>query len=454
MSTEITNADLIVVGAGPGGYEIAAAQAGAGQRVVLVEKDLPGGTCLNRGCIPTKCLCASADAIRTVGGAAAFGVDVAGFTADFGRAAARMQEVVASLRDDVSRAVAGCECVTGTASFNAAGNVVVTAPDGTVQEFSAPRIIIATGSKPAVLPVPGAELAETSDEFLQRTSLPASCVVIGGGVIGLEFASVMAAFGTQVTVVEFCKEVLPPFDADIAKRLRSLMSRQGVSFVMGAAVTAISRDGDSLTVTYKGKKGPATVTAEAVLMAVGRRPVLPDGLDLAGIEVTPKGFIVTDDNMATTRPGVFAVGDCNGRMMLAHAASAQARAAVGMDVDLSVIPSAVFTHPEAAMAGLTAEAAEAAAPEGVEIGTAKALFAGNGKARAMGATDGLVKVVYQKPSGRIVGIHIVGPEAANLIAEAVPVIAAGMTLSDVAHRLVHAHPTLSEVLVAACAAAR
>ena len=437
----MTTADLIVIGAGPGGYEIAAEEARAGRSVVLIERGEPGGTCLNRGCIPTKCLCASADMARHVADADRFGVKVPEFTLDYGRAVARMREIVDGLRDDVRAATSQCRCVNGEARFRADGTVAV--GDET---FTAPRILIATGSRPAALNIPGSELAIDSDAFLTLESLPASVVVIGAGVIGLEFASIMNAFGVKVTVVEYCKEILPPFDKEVAKRLRSMLSRRGIDFVLGASVTGIAADGERRIVSYTGKKGKQSVEADVVLMAVGRRPVTPEGLAEAGIATDPRGFIVTNDAMETTREGVYAVGDCNGRMMLAHAAAAQARVAVGQDVVLDVIPSAVFTSPEAAMCGLTTE--QCVAGE-IPYATSKALFAANGKARAMGEADGLVKVVYEPETHRLLGCHIVGPHAADLIQEAATAIANGLTTNDIATRIVHGHPTLSEVVAAA-----
>lgn len=448
----MTTVDLIIIGAGPGGYEVAAAEAARGRKVVLVERDLPGGTCLNRGCIPTKCLCAAAGTVLVVADAAEFGVDVAGFTPVYARAAERMRAIVDGLRQDVRGVLRGVQLVEGEARFNADGNVAVRLADGIDEVFCAPTVLIATGSKPTLLPIPGAELAMTSDDFLQLDTLPENVVVIGGGVIGLEFASIMSAYGVEVTVVEFCKEVLPPFDADIAKRLRSYLSRRGIKFVMGAAVTGIAAsDGDGYTVTYRGKKGDETVETRAVLMAVGRRAVLPEGLVEAGIEVSPRGFIVTDSRMQTTRPGVYAVGDCNGRMMLAHAATAQAEVALGADINLDVVPAAVFTTPEAAMVGMTeAQAKEA----GMDCAVGKAMFAGNGKARAQGEPDGFVKVIIDRATGRLLGCHILGPHAADLIAEPALAIANGLVAGDIVPHTIHAHPTLCETLAHAIAAAR
>ena len=434
-------ADLIIIGAGPGGYEIAAEQADAGKTVVLIEKDLPGGTCLNRGCIPTKCLCASADALRTVRQAANFGIAVGDVTADYAAAHSRMTDIVTSIRQNVADFTGRCQKVEAEASFTADGGVAAGE-----NVYYAEKTIIATGSQPARLPFDNG-VCITSDDLLTLSTLPASMAIIGGGVIGMEFASILNTYGVEVTVIEYCREILPPFDADVAKRLRSTLSRRGIKFILGAAVTAVEGGPDGKTVHYTGKKGPAEITVAEVLTAVGRRPVVPAGLAEAGIEVDRRGFIVTDENMMTTRPGVYAVGDCNGRLMLAHAATAQARRAIGQDVDLTAIPSAVFTHPECAMCGLTEEGARQA---GMEVRTARAMFAGNGKAMAMGEAEGFVKTVFNASTGAIVGCHIIGPHAADLIQETVIPIAQAMTPADL-RRYVHGHPTLSETLAATLA---
>lgn len=448
--------DLIVIGAGPGGYETAAREAARGRSVLVVDRDMLGGTCLNRGCIPTKCLCAGVSAILELKRMAEFGVTVPdGATADYRAAVTRMNGIVAGLREGVSQALAKCTVISGEASLDKDGRVLV---DG--KAYTGKQVIIATGSKPAMLPIPGAELCLTSDEFLNLESLPESVTVIGAGVIGLEFASIMAAYGTAVTVVEFCPEVLPPFDAEVAKRLRSYLTRRGIKFALSAAVTSVAQDESGrMVTTYNTKKGEQTVTSNAVLMAVGRRAVVPEGLAEAGIETDRRGFIVTDpETFMTTAQGIYAIGDCNGRMMLAHAASAQGERVCGTDVDLCVIPSAVFTVPEAAMVGLTeAQAKERAAQtlDGThQVGAAKAMYAGNGKARAMGETDGFVKVVYDKEDGRILGAHIIGAHASDLIAEFTTAIAQGLTVTDVSRRIVHGHPTLTELCSAACSAAR
>lgn len=435
--------DLIVIGAGPGGYEVAAGQAARGLSVVVIEKNLVGGTCLNRGCIPTKCLCAAAEAIEMCRNAAEFGVDVEFKGASFAKAVEREMAVVDGLRDGVRTALSRCQLVEGEAVINA---------DGTVgaggRTFEAPKVLIATGSKPAVLPISGAELAVNSDDFLRLTHLPDSLVIVGGGVIGLEFAYIANAYGADVSVVEYCKEILPPFDAELAKRLRLLLAGRGIKFITSAAVQSISGEPGDLHVLYTDKKGDQTIDTHAVLMAVGRRAALPEGLADAGIEVSPRGFIVTDGNMQTTRPGFYAVGDCNGRIMLAHAATAQAMKAVGENVNLDVVPSAVFTSPELAMVGFTTEQCKA---QGLEYVAKKALYRANGKAMAGGHTDGLVKVLVNPSSRRIIGCHVLGAHASDLVQEAALAMANDLTVDQLTPLTIHAHPTLAELLPSALA---
>lgn len=434
--------DIIIIGGGPGGYEIAAELADKGMKVTLVERDLLGGTCLNRGCIPTKCLCATAEATLNAQSASALGVEIKDISIDYGKARARMHAVVDDMRDGVRRVLSKVQVINGTATVNADGSIQV----GDTQ-LVADKVLIATGSKPARLPIPGAELALTSDELLQtELPQPQRLTIIGGGVIGIEFASIYAALGTEVTVLEYCKEILPPFDTDIAKRLRMALQSRGIKFVTGANVKAISTD---MTVSFETHRGEATAEADMVLMATGRRPVLPDGLQEAGIELTERGFIEVDELMRTTRPGFYAAGDVTGICMLAHAASAQARVALceDADVDLNIIPSAVFSVPEAAMAGLTATECERL---GIECATARCNYAANGKAQAAGvASTGLVKLVYNPQTRLLLGVHVLGAHASDLVAEAVALMHGMVTIDELAGDIVHSHPTLSELLQAA-----
>ncbi|MDE6629737.1 MAG: FAD-dependent oxidoreductase, partial [Muribaculaceae bacterium] len=451
------NYDMIVIGGGPAGYHAAALGARQGLQVLLVEKNHLGGTCLNCGCIPTKSFCASAETADSIREAAAMGITLPGLESirpDMQVIVARKDAIVASLREAVAAVVAGAVTVRGEASFlspktllvhqKAEGESAESSIPGLAHRFrtegadaiphegsdgqggdyflaTAPKIIVATGSVPASLPVEGADLTLDSTGMLSLQSVPRSLAVIGGGVIGMEFASIFASLGSEVTVIEYCREILPPFDKDIAKRLRTALQRKGVRFHLGAQVTSVRQaEGVMKTVSFTAKGKAAEVSAESVLMAVGRRPLLPDGMEQGGYAVTPRGALVTDPRMETSVEGVYAVGDCNGICMLAHAASAQAGKVMGEDIDLSVIPSAVFTVPECAMAGLTEEEA---INQGLDIAVGKSFFRANGKACAMGQTEGLVKTIVDKASGTLIGCHICGPHASDLIAEAALAIA-------------------------------
>ena len=432
------SSDIIVIGSGPGGMEVAAAALRKGLAVTLVERDLLGGTCLNRGCIPTKALCRSAEIARSVAEASAFGVDVPSFSFDYGKAVDRKDSVVAGLRDNIAAMLSGAGIVKGEARFVAADKIEV---DGNI--YTAPKIVIATGSASASLPVPGADIAVDSDAILSMRKLPASMVIIGGGVIGMEFACILSSFGVSVTVLEYCREILPNFDKDVAKRLRTSLVRGGMSVITGAEVTGIE-PGKRVRYTLKGKE--CVVEADEVLMAVGRRPVIPEGAVDVGVKVE-RGAIVVDDSFATTVPGIYAIGDVNARMMLAHVASAQAADLMGGSMNLSVVPAAAFTSPECAMVGLTEEKCK---ESGLAYKSKKSLYRANGKAQAMGDTDGIVKVIVDSRSGLILGCHVCGPHAADMVQEVALAMSSGLTAQAIADTI-HAHPTLSEILQSAVA---
>lgn len=443
----MNKADIIIIGAGPGGYETAVAAAShLGKKVVLIERDQPGGTCLNRGCIPTKTLCRSAEVALTLAEAEKFGLACEGYTLDFPAVMRRKDEVVAELREGVKTLLKDVELVYGEASFKSADVVEVGG-----ECYTAPKIIIATGSVPAILPIEGKEYALTSDDILSMDKLPKSLCVIGGGVIGMEFASIFAAFGVEVTVLEYCKEILPPFDAEIAKRLRMSMKRRGVNIVTSAEVTSIT-EGPVVHYNVKGKE--KTVEAESVLMAVGRRPNLPKGLAEIGVRLN-RGAIEVNDQIdmsvcfeeGKTPEGVklYAIGDVNGLCMLAHAATRQGMVALGLADPPYVIPSAVFTAPECAMVGRTEDEC---LREGRNIKIGKATFRANGKALAMGEPDGLVKMIIDADTDKLLGCHICGAHAADLVQEAALVMEQGLMASEIS-LTVHAHPTLGEVVAAA-----
>ncbi len=439
--------DIIIIGAGPGGYETAADAAAHGLTVAIVERDQMGGTCLNRGCIPTKALCRNAEVINLMRESEVWGVKTGEMEFDYAPVFERKEAVVKQLREGVEMLMGspGITAIKGEAVLKDANTVVVNG-----EEYSAKNIIIATGSAPRGLPIEGADLAMTSDDILAMETLPKSLCIVGGGVIGMEFAAVFSTFGVEVTVIEYCKEILPPFDKDVAKRLKTVLSKRGIKIITSAAVNGISQGEDGMTVTYELKGKPQSVTCEKVLMSVGRQPVLPQGLDAVGVTVGRRGIEV-DDNMMTNVKGVYAIGDVNGRMMLAHAASAQGQRALHAimgkadDIKLDIVPSAVFTVPELAMVGLTEEQC---AEKGLDVTVKKSFFRSNGKAVAMNETDGLLKMIVDNGTRQIVGCHICGAHAADLIQEVVTAMNAGATV-DLLARSIHGHPTLSEVMLAA-----
>jgi dihydrolipoamide dehydrogenase len=402
---------LLIIGAGPGGYETALAAAKRGVEVVLVEAGPVGGTCLNEGCIPTKSFCKNAQLLEQLREAEAFGVSDLAYNFDFKAVTARKNAVVEQLRGGVESLLSHklITLVRGKASFKDPHTVVVGD-----EEYSADYIIIATGSVSASLPVPGADLEGvlTSKEILDMEELPKKLCVIGGGVIGLEFASIFNSFSCEVTVLEYCKEILPRFDTDLAKRLKQCLGKKGIDINTQSQVLSISKEGDQYKVTFLRKGKEESVVADKVLMAVGRKANV-DSLNLAeaGVEFGPRGVVV-NEVMQTSQPHIYAVGDINGKMMLAHAAIFQGLVAldhmmgVDNDIDLSVMPAAVFTSPEAASVGKTEDECKEA---GLKVKCLKSFFRANGKAVTMGETEGFCKVIVEEETGLLLGCHLFGP---------------------------------------------
>lgn len=454
---------LIIIGAGPGGYETAVAAAKKGIEVVIISDGPVGGTCLNEGCIPTKSLCRNAQLIEDLAKADLFGLEELSYKFNFAKAVERKNAVVEQLRQGVEFLLGGkgITLLKGRASFKDSKTVVVKSEDPQVNgtEITGDNIIIATGSYPASLPIPGADLEGviTSKEILDLEEVPRRLCVIGAGVIGLEFASVFKSFGSEVKVVEFCKEILPRFDTDLAKRLKQALGKRGIEIETSAGVQSIEKTPEGLKVTYLKKDSPVEVFADKVLMAVGRRPAVNAvNLDTIGIEYTPKG-IVTNENMQTNVPGVYAIGDVTGGYMLAHVATFQGlRALAAMlgkpcSIDLSIVPAAVFTNPEAATVGKTEDELKAA---GVAIKCLKSFFRANGKALSMDEPEGFVKLIVEADSdaasgsGRILGCHLFGAHSADIIQEIAALMNKKTTLDEF-QAIIHAHPTLGEVLQSA-----
>ena len=460
---------IIIIGAGPGGYETALLAAKRGVEVILIESGHVGGTCLNEGCIPTKSFCRNAEVLDELRDAEAFGVTGLSYDFDFKAVAARKNAVVEQLRGGVE-GLLGHKLITlvrGKASFKDQHTVSVISSDPSVipseaegraeksLEYSADYIIIATGSVSASLPIPGADLPGilTSKEILDLEEVPSRLCVIGGGVIGLEFASVFRSFGSEVTVLEYFKDILPRFDSDLSKRLKQSLGKRGIEINTQAQVTGITVDDSSIyKVSYTRKGKEETVEADKVLMAVGRKANV-DSLNLAdaGIEFTPRGIVVDDRTMQTNVPHIYAIGDINGKMMLAHAATFQGIVAldhimgIENNIDLSVMPAAVFTTPEAASVGMTEDECKEA---GRSVKCLKSFFRANGKAVTMAQTDGFCKLVVDAETGEILGCHLFGPHASDIVQEACALISRKATIEQFKD-IIHTHPTLTEVLQSA-----
>lgn len=462
---------IIIIGAGPGGYETALLAAKRGVEVVLIESGHVGGTCLNEGCIPTKSFCKNAEVLDGLRSAETFGINNVSYNFDFKSVVVRKNMVVEQLRGGVEGLLGHklISLVRGKASFKDAHTVVVTSSpemsnEVVTSEYTADYIILATGSVSASLPIPGSDMPGilTSREILDLEEIPQRLCVIGGGVIGLEFASVFRSFGSEVTVLEYFKEILPRFDSDLSKRLKQSLVKRGIEINTQAQVTGIEEYEGKYKVTFVRKGNDEEVIADKVLMAVGRKANVGSlNLSDVGIEHTPRGIVVNDLTMQTNIPHIYAVGDINGKMMLAHAATFQGMVALdhimGIEnrIDLSVMPAAVFTSPEAASVGLTEEDCKEA---GIPVRCLKSFFRANGKAVTMGETDGFCKVIVAAESkdggedlyekGRILGCHLYGAHASDIIQEACALITSKATIGEF-QAVIHTHPTLTEVLQSA-----
>ncbi|MDE5675888.1 MAG: dihydrolipoyl dehydrogenase [Muribaculaceae bacterium] len=448
--------DLIIIGAGPGGYETALAAAKRGKSVTLFNGENLGGTCLNEGCIPTKCLCRNAEIVSNFKNGEEFGIDDFSFSVDYNKILARKNSVIETLRGGIDMMLkqAKVNVVNAFASFKDAKTVVANG-----EEYTADNIIIASGSTSKSLPIPGHDLECVMDstKILNIEYIPASLTIIGGGVIGMEFASIFSQLGSQVTVIEFMKQILPPFDSDIAKRLKQALSKKGVKIVTGAAAKEIRQNEFyEIEVTYELKGKEEKVVSSDLLMAVGRAPRAAGlNLEAAGVEYSPKGIPV-NDNMQTNVEGIYAIGDVNARMMLAHVASFQGVRALNAiegkadNIRFDIVPSAVFTVPECGMVGKTEEQCKA---EGIEIRVGQSFFRANGKALAMGESEGLCKLIFRKEDGMLLGAHIMGVESADLAQQCADMMNRNTTLSELADTI-FGHPTVSEVILSAAHAVK
>jgi dihydrolipoamide dehydrogenase len=444
--------DVIVIGAGPGGYVCAIRAAQLGLSVACVEKRTTlGGVCLNIGCIPSKALLQSSENFHAAqADLKSHGVLIDGVKLDLARMQARKAEVV-------SANVKGVEFLfkknkvawlKGAAKLAGPGQVDV---DGTV--YAAKHIVIATGSES--VPLPGVTVDEkrivTSTGALELDTVPQHLVVIGGGYIGLELGSVWRRLGAEVTVIEFLDRIVPGMDGEVGKTFERVLAKQGLKFRLGTKVTGAEATETGVTLTVEKAAGapPETLHADVVLVAIGRRPFTAGlGLEEAGVTIDKRGFVTTDGRYATNIPGIYAIGDVTRGPLLAHKAEeegvalAEILAGQAGHVNYGVIPGVVYTWPEVASIGATEEQLK---QEGVAYSVGKFPFTANGRARAIGYTDGFVKILADKATDRILGAHIIGPDAGGLIAELATAMEFGASAEDVA-RISHAHPSLSEAV--------
>src|SRR6201995_894627 len=459
------NFDAIVIGGGPGGYNAAIPLGQLGLSSACIHKPGPGafgGTCLNIGCIPSKALLHASERFHEAEtDFAKLGIK-AKVELDLPAMMAQKTKVVGELTrgGEFLLKKAKSEAIVGEARITAPGKVEVKLPDGTTRALTCKHIIIATGSD--VAPLPGVTLDEkqivSSTGAIALTSVPKKLLVVGAGVIGLELGSVWKRLGAEVTVVEFLDRVTPGIDGEISKAFQRILTKQGFTFQLSTKVTGVEKTKTGLTVTVEPAAGgtASTIDCDVMLVAIGRIPYTKNlGLEAVGVALDKRGRVITDHHYKTNVPGIYAIGDCREGAMLAHKAEDEAVACAELiagkagHVNYDAIPSVVYTFPEVATVGKTEEDLKAA---GVAYKVGKFPFTANGRARAMGDTDGFVKVLADKASDRLLGAHVIGPDAGTLIAELTTAIEFGASAEDVG-RICHAHPTLSEAVKEAALAA-
>ncbi len=441
--------DVIVIGAGPGGYVAAIKAAKEGLKTAIVEKEKIGGTCLNWGCIPTKTYYRNAELIKDIKDSEEFGISVSDFKFSLEKAYQRKEEVVEKLTTGIRQLIKGnkIDLYEGNASFKNKNTIIIKTREKE-ETIEGKNIIIATGSKTNIPPIKGIDHPEVLDSksILELKELPEDLLIIGGGVIGIEFAGIFNYFGTKVQVLEYMPEILVHEDREVIKRFLPLLKKQGVTINTSIKVTEVIKTDVGFTIKALNKKDQEVeYTTSAVLNAAGR-VALTDGLELenAGIELDKKNIKV-DNKYQTNVKGIFAVGDVNGKIQLAHAASHQGIVVAEYikhpekDLHEPLIPSCTFTFPEISNIGMTEEQAK---EQKIEYKTNKFLFMANGKALAKGEKDGFVKVITDSKN-KLIGVHILGPHASDLIHEAAVAMSKNMSVDDIS-KIVHAHPTLAE----------
>lgn len=444
--------DVVIIGAGPGGYVAAIRGSQMGAKVAVIERDKVGGTCLNRGCIPTKALYYSAGALAGARRASDFGVNVGEVSFDLAKAVERKDGVVKKLVGGVEQLLKGngVEVIRAEGYIEASGRVRVTGAGG-VEAVGAKSIIIATGSEPAMIPAFNIDRKNvlTSTEILDLKAVPKSLLVIGGGVMGCEFATIFSAFGSSVTIVELLPMILSTEDKMVSRAVAKRYKETGVTVLTEVMVESVTVEAEG-SVKTRLKDGREFIT-EKVLVAIGRSFNSERlGLDVAGVAVD-KGRISVNASMETSVKGIYAIGDVTGKMLLAHVASVQGTVAMSnalgksATMDYSVIPAGIFTDPEIASVGLREKDAEA---QGIKVSVGRFPYAASGKAMGMGETEGFVQIVADPGTDKVLGCSIVGAHATDLIGEIALAMRSGLKVKDIAETI-HAHPTLPEIVMEA-----
>lgn len=452
MNEEI---DVVIIGGGPGGYVAAIKAAHLGLKAVLVEKDKLGGVCLNKGCIPTKALVSIAELLNHLQRAEEFGIQVKDYSFDFPAIMKRKDLITRRLSSGVEQLMKAnrVRIVRGEGQIVEPGTVEVLDAEREKEVIKTKNIIIATGSSVMKLPLPGidSEGVITSDEALSLSELPSRMLIIGGGVVGIEFAGIFRALGVEVTVVEMLPRILLPIDEEIARRLTQILKRKGIEILTDCKVKGIKKNNQNLEVLVSTSDGEKKLETEKVLLAAGRVPELGN-IDVRGLGIELDGkTIKVDEKMRTNIPGIYAVGDVVGKIMLAHVASREGIVAVenisGKEVlmDYKVVPNCVFSMPEVASVGLTEEEAK---KENNNIKISKFPFMANGKALGMGETEGMVKIIADGDTLELLGVHILGVHASDLIAEGTLALSMEATAFEIVNTI-HAHPTLAETIAEA-----
>ena len=445
--------DIAIIGAGSGGYVAALRAAQLGARVALVERERVGGVCLNWGCIPTKAMVRSIETLLEIERAGEFGVIVSEPAFDFARMMARKAEVVERLVSGVESLLQTrkVEVISGLGELVTPGRIKISG--GLWREVEAKKVIIATGSEAAKPPVPGVDLpgVVTSREMLAIEEAPEDLVIVGGGVVGVEFASIFSALGSKVTIIEMLPSILATVDEELARRLQQSLHKQGIAVRTKSPLKEVRQEDGALQVVFEGPQGEGAIAADLVLVSTGRVPYTEGlGLERLGVRLD-KRAVAVDEHMATNVPGVYAIGDVIGGYMLAHVASHEGEVAVehalGMNraMDYRAVPNCVFTMPEIAGVGLMEQEVK---QKGIAYKRSRFPFTASGRAVAMGQPTGLVKMICEQDSGKVLGLHIIGPHASDLIAEGALAIQLGATAGDIA-RTIHAHPTLPEAVMEA-----